>query len=89
LLCYAFFEYFPIIIKSCLNYVMASKPVNWVSEERALEMLFNGYTKSSLRIFTRNEKRKKLPIRTKKLNHKTILYSGTDILNYINAEMEQ
>jgi hypothetical protein len=64
---------------------VAAKTINWVSEERALEMLFHGYAKSSLRIFTRNEKRKKLPIMTKKLNHKTILYSGTDIETYINS----
>jgi hypothetical protein len=64
---------------------MADKGVNWISEERALQMLFNSYTKSSLRIFTRNQKRKKLPIRTKKLNHKTILYSAIDIENFINS----
>jgi hypothetical protein len=64
---------------------MAEKDIEWVSEVRALEMLFHGYKKSSLRLFTRNEKKKKLPIRTKKLNHKTILYSGTDIENYINS----
>ena len=59
--------------------------INWVNEQRAIEMLHNAYTKSSLRILTRNEKRKRLPIRTKKLNAKTILYSGTDIELFINS----
>jgi hypothetical protein len=58
------------------------KGINWMSEEDAMKLL--SYSKSSLRIFTRNEKRKKLPIRTSKLNNKTILYSGQDIQNYIN-----
>lgn len=65
---------------------MASKQtINWVAETEAIKLLHNAYTKESLRIFTMNEKRKKLPIRTKKLNHKTVLYSSTDIIDYINS----
>jgi hypothetical protein len=62
---------------------MKTTPINWVKEQEAMQML--GYSKSSLRIFTMNEKRKKLPIRTKKLNHKTVLYSAPlDIDQFIN-----
>jgi predicted DNA-binding transcriptional regulator AlpA len=61
---------------------MKTTPINWVKEQEAMQML--GYSKSSLRIFTMNEKRKKLPIRTKKLNHKTVLYSKMDIEQFIN-----
>lgn len=64
---------------------MAKAGINWVTEERAVEMLFNAYTPLSLQIFTRNEKRRKLPIRTKKLGRK-ILYSGADIENYLNEQ---
>jgi hypothetical protein len=61
---------------------MKTNNYNWTSEKEAMELL--GYKKSSLRIFTMNEKRKKLDIRTKKLNHKTILYSKVDIDRFIN-----
>lgn len=61
---------------------MAKDNFNWMSEEQAAQKL--GYKVESLRILTRNEKRKTLPIRTSKINRKTILYSGTDIENYIN-----
>lgn len=56
--------------------------INWIDENTAAAKL--GYKPLSLRLFTRNEKRRKLPIRTKKLNHRTILYSMVDIDNYIN-----
>lgn len=62
---------------------MSKQNINWISEEEAMKIL--GYSKSSLRIFTRNEKRKKLDIRTRKLNHRKILYSGTDINSFINS----
>lgn len=61
---------------------MAKQTINWISEEEASRVL--GYKKNSLRILTRNEKRKRLPIRTSKINHKTILYSKTDIEDFIN-----
>lgn len=61
---------------------MKQASINWIREEKAMEML--GLAKSSLRIYTMNEKRRKLDIRTKKLNHKTILYSGSDIERFIN-----
>jgi hypothetical protein len=62
---------------------MSKVDKNWCEESEAMQML--GYKKSSLRIFTMNEKRKKLDIRTKKLNHKTVLYSKTDIERFINS----
>ena len=62
-----------------------TEAINWVSEEVAMQRL--GYTKESLRILTRNEKRKTLPIRTSKPNRKTVLYSGNDIENYILERM--
>jgi hypothetical protein len=55
---------------------------NWCSEEEAMELL--GYKRSSLRILTRNEKSKTLPIRTTKPNYRKILYSKTDIENFLN-----
>jgi hypothetical protein len=58
------------------------KGINWIDEERATKIL--GYKKHWLRTLTRDPKRKTLPIRTSKINHKTILYSGDDIQNYIN-----
>jgi hypothetical protein len=61
---------------------MKTSAINWISEQEAMQML--GYAKSSLRIFTMNEKRKKLPIRAKKLNHKKVIYSKTDIEQFIN-----
>lgn len=61
-----------------------AKPINWCKESEAMELL--GYTKESLRILTRNEKRKRLPIRTSKINHKTILYSKQDIEDFINEK---
>jgi hypothetical protein len=61
---------------------MKTSAINWIREEEAMKML--NYSKSSLRIFTRNEKRKKLDIRTRKLNHKTVIYSKTDIEQFIN-----
>jgi hypothetical protein len=63
---------------------MAKSSINWISEEQATQKL--GYTKESLRLFTRNERMKKLPIRTTKINAKTILYSMTDIEEYINSK---
>jgi hypothetical protein len=61
-----------------------SKPqINWINEKEATELL--GYSKHSLRVFTMNEKRRKLDIRTKKLNHKTVLYSKVDIDRFINS----
>jgi hypothetical protein len=57
--------------------------VNWTTEQEAMKLL--NYSKHSLRVFTMNEKRKKLDIRTKKLNAKTVLYSKTDIENFINS----
>lgn len=56
--------------------------INWCSESEAMQLL--GYKKNSLRILTRNEKSKTLPIRTTKPNYKTVLYSKTDIQNFIN-----
>jgi hypothetical protein len=56
-------------------------PFNWCSEEEAMKLL--GYTKASLRILTRNEKRKSVPVRTSKPNYHTFLYSKTDIEKYI------
>lgn len=64
---------------------MPKENINWVNEAKACEML--GYAKKTLRIKTRDEKRKTLPIRTSKINHKTILYSGTDIENFIAERM--
>jgi hypothetical protein len=63
---------------------MSKAQFNWVTQDRAVEMLHHAYTPLSLQIFTRNEKRKKLPIRTKKLGKK-ILYSGSDIESFINS----
>lgn len=63
---------------------MAKDNFNWMSEKDAAEKL--GYKVESLRILARNEKRKTLPIRSTKINRKTILYSGTDIDNYINQK---
>lgn len=63
---------------------MAKENLNWCSEAEAAKLL--GYQVDSLRIFTRNEKRKKLPIRTSKLNHSKILYSKTDIDKYIASK---
>lgn len=54
---------------------------NWCSEEEAMELL--GYKRASLRILTRNEKSKTLPIRTSKPNYRKVLYSKTDIEKYI------
>jgi hypothetical protein len=62
---------------------MKTAVANWTDEKTAMQML--GYSKSSLRIFTMNEKRRKLDIRTKKLNHKTVLYSLVDIQRFINS----
>jgi hypothetical protein len=62
---------------------MKTAIANWTDEKTAMQML--GYSKSSLRIFTMNEKRRKLDIRTKKLNHKTVLYSLVDIQRFINS----
>jgi hypothetical protein len=56
-------------------------PYNWCSEEEAMELL--GYKRASLRILTRNEKQKTLPIRTSKPNYRKVLYSKTDIEKYI------
>lgn len=61
---------------------MSKQTINWVSEKVAMELL--GYSKHSLRVFTMNEKRKKLPVRAKKLNAKTVIYSGVDIENFKN-----
>jgi hypothetical protein len=62
---------------------MKTSAINWIREEEAMKML--NYSKSSLRVFTMNEKRRKLDIRTKKLNHKTVLYSKIDIDRFINS----
>jgi hypothetical protein len=61
---------------------MMSKGINWISEEDACQKL--GINKYTLRTYTRNEKRKKLDLRTAKLSKTKILYSGVDIENYIN-----
>lgn len=58
------------------------KTTEWIDEDTAMKIL--GYKKSSLRIFTRDPKRKKLPIRTVKLQSKKILYSKTDIEDFIH-----
>jgi hypothetical protein len=58
-----------------------SKGINWVDEKTACEKL--GLTKYTLRTYTRDKERKKLFIRTSKLSKTVILYSGTDIENYI------
>jgi hypothetical protein len=63
-----------------------SKAINWCKESEAMELL--GYTKESLRILTRNEKRKRIPVRTSKINHKTILYSKTDIEQFIDQQSQ-
>jgi hypothetical protein len=55
---------------------------NWCSEEEAMKLL--GYQRDSLRILTRNAKRKTIPVRTTKPNYRTIYYSKTDIENYLN-----
>jgi hypothetical protein len=62
---------------------MKTQTANWIREHEAMALL--NYSKSSLRIFTMNEKRRKLDIRTKKLNHKTVLYSKVDIERFINS----
>jgi hypothetical protein len=56
--------------------------INWCSEEEAMQLL--GYQRDSLRILTRNAKRKTLPIKTTKPNYRKILYSKTDIENFLN-----
>jgi hypothetical protein len=63
---------------------MAKESFNWVDEQTAMKL--TGYGKHSLRVFTMNEKRKKLPIRTRKLNAKEIIYSGSDIENWRNTK---
>ena len=60
-------------------------PYNWCSEEEAMRLL--GYKKASLRILTRNEKQKTLPVRITKPNYKTILYSKYDIEKYIESKV--
>jgi hypothetical protein len=62
-----------------------AKTINWIREEEATAIL--GYKKESLRILCRNEKRKRLPIRSIKLNFKTFLYSKADIEAYINSRV--
>lgn len=62
-----------------------AKGINWLTEEEAVKALKYAYSPTSLQIFTRNEKRKKLPIRTVKIGKK-ILYSGRDIEKYINDQ---
>jgi hypothetical protein len=63
---------------------MAKQPeYNWCSEEEALNLL--GFTnKYHLRVITRDEKRKRLDIRTSKPSGRKVLYSKTDIINHIN-----
>lgn len=61
---------------------MKKQNYNWISEEKACELL--GYKKSSLRILTRTVK--SLPIRTTKPNYRTVLYSGVDIDAYIDSK---
>jgi hypothetical protein len=72
-----------ITTKQISKLITMKAAINWVREEEAMELL--NYKKSSLRIFTMNEKRRKLDIRTKKLNHKTVLYSLVDIQRFINS----
>jgi hypothetical protein len=60
------------------------EPIQWINEERAAELL--GYKVPVLRIYTYNEKKAKLPIRYAKINRKKIVYSLTDINNYINTK---
>lgn len=64
---------------------MSKAAINWCSEEEAVKALAGAYNKESLRVFTRNEKRKKLPIRTSKIGRK-ILYSKADIETFINQK---
>lgn len=64
-----------------------AKGINWLTEEEAVKAMKNVYSPTSLQIFTRNEKRKKLPIRTTKIGKK-ILYSGVDIENFLNQKHE-
>lgn len=63
---------------------MAKQTINWIDEETAMEKL--GYKKYPLRTATRDQKRKKLPIRTSKISKTKILYSGTDIEEYIASK---
>jgi hypothetical protein len=56
-------------------------PFNWCSEEEAMELL--GYKRASLRILTRNERQKTLPVRTTKPNYRKVLYSKYDIEKYL------
>lgn len=62
---------------------MAKEGINWLTESEALQALKNAYSKKCLQVYTRDEKRKKLPIRTTKVGRK-ILYSGVDIQNFLN-----
>lgn len=64
-----------------------AKGINWLTEEEAVKALKNAYTPKSLQIFTRDQKRKKLPIRTNKIGKK-IIYSGVDIENFLNQKHE-
>lgn len=61
---------------------MAKDQLNYVDESTAVSMLFNAYTPKTLRVYTTDPKRKKLPIRTRKIGNK-IVYSSTDIQNFI------
>lgn len=81
--------YFYPLTKNLINPKVFSmaKPLNYITEEEAMKML--GLKKYSLRILTRNEQRKTYPIRSAKLNYKTIIYSKTDIETYINSLFEK
>jgi hypothetical protein len=64
---------------------MAKQPTyDWIEEEEAARLL--GYKVPVLRIYTYNPKKAKLPIRFSKVSRKRIVYSGTDIQNYINSK---
>jgi hypothetical protein len=58
--------------------------MNWVSEKEAVKALFNAYSKKSLQIYTRDEKGKKLPIRTIKIGPGISLQiGGLRFTNYL------
>lgn len=64
---------------------MAKEAINWVDGETAVKMLFNSYCYKVLKTYTRDPKRKKLPIATRKLG-KQILFSGADIQTFLKNQ---
>lgn len=62
-----------------------ANPINWLDEETVCKRL--GLNKYTLRLYTRNEKRKKINLRTAKLSKTKILYSGVDLEKYITSKL--